>query len=422
MNVLMSHSCFVTIALLMSFTGPCINVDALRLSGMRIGPVPDGDSDEDLRKSSALTKPTITSRPKIVSTTSPPTIVRPNVSHNVSHGSSNITTTNPIFSKTPHRATTKPPVSKPPPRVPVASPSSIPLRILVTAPYAVGSVEYKRICGNLLQSKEMNASQAEGTSQTKTIVEEMWTRCAASRFAQFVPEGSHFEYFSDAKMKESTQKISLWLQKKGIAKDAYAAFTNLRPAAFRADVWRLMELWAGGGVYLDMNVKLKQPLSYWIDFARDKLVLVKDAERSGGGYWNAMMASEPKNPFIEKAIATVIANIKDKYYGAGPLTVTGPLALKRAFQNMTEKDRRLEYELDAAAPVKVLDIRTKKEVIATKDEWLHRKYDGSTDYQVMWDHHTVYCDEGVDIRVMPKWFFPDRVKKLWPGDPQGMCE
>ena len=107
--------------------------------------------------------------------------------------------------------------------------------------------------------------------------------------------------------------------------NAFQAFTNLRPGDQRADLWRYMVLWDEGGVYLDMHIRLLQPLSSWINFDSDDLVLVKDLGYES--YWNALMAASPKDVRLELLIKEVVRRIKDHEYGKSTLDVTGPQVL-----------------------------------------------------------------------------------------------
>merc|ERR1719424_703109 len=122
-------------------------------------------------------------------------------------------------------------------------------------------------------------------------------------YGNWAPIGSYIRYFTDEDMDDAVRKISTMLAGRGI-KDVDKAYFNLRPGAFRADVWRLVQLWAEGGVYLDANINLTCSLNEWIDFSNDELVVVTDTGVRDG-IWNAMMAAEPRNQYIESAIAHI---------------------------------------------------------------------------------------------------------------------
>mmetsp|Transcript_49884 Transcript_49884/g.134194 ORF Transcript_49884/g.134194 Transcript_49884/m.134194 type:complete len:307 (+) Transcript_49884:3-923(+) len=210
---------------------------------------------------------------------------------------------------------------------------------------------------------------------------------AEAHFAKWVPVGSCIRYFTDDDMDESVRNVSDILAGKGImhVEDAYF---NLRPGAFRADVWRLLQLWVEGGVYLDANINLTRKVNDWIDFSRDQVVIVRD----GGvpnGFWNAMMAAEPHNPYIENAIVAIVGHIREHYYGANPLEITGPIALAYSFKSQPAFPRGIRRDLQWKDG-KV----TNRDglIMATKDDVLHDT-DPSKHYGPMWHSGQVYCDQ-----------------------------
>eukprot|EP00747_Dinoflagellata_sp_TGD_P137343 gnl/TRDRNA2_/TRDRNA2_175668_c0_seq75.p1 gnl/TRDRNA2_/TRDRNA2_175668_c0~~gnl/TRDRNA2_/TRDRNA2_175668_c0_seq75.p1 ORF type:complete len:364 (-),score=21.19 gnl/TRDRNA2_/TRDRNA2_175668_c0_seq75:41-1132(-) len=362
----MTQSCFLPIVLLAALTGPFITVDALRFFG------PSNSSVALSNLSTVLTL--------------------------------NATHRGPPLPWNPWRG-------------------GIPLRIIVTAPYQMNSDEYQEICKNIaVSAKEDSSLENESTARRAAdAMGRLMQQCAISRFQSWAPPGSSLKYFTDLDMKLSAMEISKQLQQSGVVNDAYKAFKNLRPAAYRADVWRLMELWSRGGVYLDMNIQLKEHLSTWINFADDHLVLVKDAGAPGpGAFWNAMMASTPKSPLIVAMIHKVVGNIQNHYYGFDSLSITGPIALYEALQgkNMSEMRRKLrvEYDWKVGFPNdhKVADIAMHDHIIASKDPALHLLQDSNTHYSSMWLHHQVYCDESKSSSTPQGMCKPVRRIPDWP--------
>eukprot|EP00747_Dinoflagellata_sp_TGD_P137321 gnl/TRDRNA2_/TRDRNA2_175668_c0_seq50.p1 gnl/TRDRNA2_/TRDRNA2_175668_c0~~gnl/TRDRNA2_/TRDRNA2_175668_c0_seq50.p1 ORF type:complete len:356 (-),score=21.15 gnl/TRDRNA2_/TRDRNA2_175668_c0_seq50:280-1347(-) len=350
----MQQSCFLAIVLLMAPTGPSITADSLRM----IGPPS-------------------------------PSLALPNIS---------------ITSMPTNR-------------------TGIPLRIIVTAPYPMTAPEYKRICKNInevgpnlaMDSETPRNKSLEAPDSNTTIVyatKKMMLDCAISRFQEWAPPGTVFDYYTDADMKESVRQLSKELELAGIEGKAFDAFNNLRPAAFRSDLWRLMVLWSRGGVYLDMNIELKDRLASWINFKDDRLVLLKDAGVGDrGAFWNAMMASTPKSPLIAEMLRKVVQNINGHYYGDDPLSITGPIAIYEALEGKRRDTDdggklRMEYAFNSKGNLKVTDILTHQHIIAVKDPSLHHAQDPQTHYSPMWHNHQVYCDENTQSA----------------STPQGMCE
>jgi hypothetical protein len=206
-------------------------------------------------------------------------------------------------------------------------------------------------------------------------------------FAKWVPVGSYVRYFTDDDMDRSVRNISYILAGKGIA-HVEEAYFNIRPGAFRADVWRLLKLWAEGGVYLDANINLTRPLNDWINFLGDQLVVVRD----GGipnGFWNAMMAAEPHSPYIEHAIEAIVRHIRAHYYGTNPLEITGPIALAYSFKSQPRfpSGIRRDFVWKGGKVTNRNGV-----IVAMKDDALH-DVDPSKHYGPMWHNRQVYCDQ-----------------------------
>lgn len=255
-------------------------------------------------------------------------------------------------------------------------PGKIPKHIWVTGQWKSDSAEVEDQMGKNIgdQSLEKRANQVQAQVQ--------------EYYAKWAPIGSHIRYLTDEDMDDSVRNISAMLAERGI-NDVAKGYFNLRPGAFRADVWRLMQLWAEGGVYLDANINLTCSLNVWIDFSNDELVLVTDTGVRDG-IWNAMMAAEPRNQYIESAIAHISRQVLAHYYGSNSLSITGPIALGSALRKHQRYPQGLRSELQWKGGN--VSSRITGAVVARKDEKLHYK-DASMHYDPMWRHHQVYCDQ-----------------------------
>lgn len=268
----------------------------------------------------------------------------------------------------------------------------IPNIVWVTGEWDSDSETLSEIKGDL----EPNLVRFQGNAKSLAI----------AKFGKWTPLGSQIRYFSDENMDESVRNISAMLDAKGI-RGVDKAYFNLRPGAYRADLWRLMVLWAEGGVYLDANIKLESKLEEWIDYSNDELVLVKDDPKGFGvetyqnllvenggveptAYWNAMMAAAPRNGYLENAIKDIVSNIHGHHYGTNPLSITGPLALGTSFTSQSNFPKNVRVELQ----LKEGHVQDKNnKMIATKNENLHHEFDPTMHYDPMWRNHQVYCDE-----------------------------
>jgi len=208
----------------------------------------------------------------------------------------------------------------------------------------------------------------------------------SARFKQHLPSDADIRYLTDSDMDHSAKKISERLAEAGVVPDAYAAYSNLRPPAYRADLWRYMALWDEGGVYLDMNIHLLAPLTTWVNFKSDTLVMVQDRPKEC--YWNAMMAAAPRQRPLEELIREVVTRINQHWYGHDPLDITGP---RVAYFILHSTHPKAEYRWDG------LRVREQGSdsyrSIARKDETLHYASDSDNYYPKLWGSRSVFLDE-----------------------------
>jgi len=251
---------------------------------------------------------------------------------------------------------------------------SIPKKIWVTGQWSLDSPELNdQISKNI--GKAMVQRRAD---QVRATVE--------AYYARWVPVGSYVRYFTDEDMDSDVRDISKMLVPLGL-RDMGKLYSNLRPGAFRADVWRLLKLWAEGGVYLDANMNLTRRINDWVDFSNDELVLVQD---NWNGYWNGMIASRPRNLYIKHAIFVIAGRLRRHYYGSSPLSITGPLALAIGVKSQKGFPTGIRLDLEWSNP-RVQD--KTGTVMASKDGALHDSVDPSRHYHPMWQWHHVYCNE-----------------------------
>lgn len=117
--------------------------------------------------------------------------------------------------------------------------------------------------------------------------------------------------------------------------DILYAFDNLKPGAYKADLWRYCILYKYGGIYLD--IKYQSVNKFKFIQLTDKEYFVKDANydsnddliKPKNGIYNALIICKAKNEIIFKCITDIVDNVKNKFYGYHPLEVTGPLLLKK---------------------------------------------------------------------------------------------
>lgn len=112
--------------------------------------------------------------------------------------------------------------------------------------------------------------------------------------------------------------------------EAVAAFDALRPYAYRADLARYAIVHRHGGWYADIGLR---------DFARPSLerpvalVAFRDRQAVTCTSWaaqNALFFSVPGNPVLATAVAEVLRNVRERYYGFTPVHPTGPALFGKA--------------------------------------------------------------------------------------------
>ena len=85
------------------------------------------------------------------------------------------------------------------------------------------------------------------------------------------PSHYRFLYYDDDAMMKSMAQLDPLLEAVGVS-GTLKAFQDLRPGAFKADVWRYAILWACGGIYVDGKMRLAQD---WDAFLRKEMTLGK---------------------------------------------------------------------------------------------------------------------------------------------------
>ena len=101
------------------------------------------------------------------------------------------------------------------------------------------------------------------------------------------------------------------------------AYDTLIPGAYKADLWRLCVLFINGGIYLDIRFCCINGFNL-IELTENEH-FVKD--RPPNSIFNSLMVCKKGNIFLYKSIMQIVTNVKYRYYGACPLSPTGPKML-----------------------------------------------------------------------------------------------
>mmetsp|Transcript_60131 Transcript_60131/g.127385 ORF Transcript_60131/g.127385 Transcript_60131/m.127385 type:complete len:368 (+) Transcript_60131:332-1435(+) len=254
------------------------------------------------------------------------------------------------------------------------------------------------------------------------------------RNRQYLPAGAELRYYNDQQMAEDVRALSPMLAAEGII-GAFAAFANLRPGAYRADLWRYIRLWDSGGIYIDLNSELKKPVTDWMDLSRTELQVVKDW--SPGMLFNGVFAGPPRDAQLAQVIKLVVNQIHEHSYcntsvgmsckdggwdcgdpNPGYLAITGPRAFAAglgmtlstgkagnwAFQEMASGQQAVPIVVANVSitethlpgnPVLLGDLRLmdrRGQEVLWRNLQLHADTNGGS-YARYWKGHQVYCDE-----------------------------
>ena len=107
------------------------------------------------------------------------------------------------------------------------------------------------------------------------------------------------------------------------------AYRSLVPGAYQADLWRVLVLYANGGVYSDAGTLLQAPL--WSIMQGCSLVYCRD--RDPKDVFQKVIACAPQHPVMLATAKLIAANVGKQFYGASCLSPTGPEAYGHAFRN-----------------------------------------------------------------------------------------
>jgi hypothetical protein len=112
-------------------------------------------------------------------------------------------------------------------------------------------------------------------------------------------------------------------------------YDALPAGAFRADLWRLCVLYRLGGVYADIDMVCRRPLSR---FVRASDAFVVSAGRDRSCLFNAFMGSVPGHPLLERALERAQSLILGGEE-LDPFTVVGPAGLGAAASSLLGEER-----------------------------------------------------------------------------------
>jgi len=236
------------------------------------------------------------------------------------------------------------------------------------------------------------------------------------------PKATELKYLNNDQQRFSAREIGERLAQAGVVEGAFEAWSALRPWAMRSDLWRLMVLWDQGGIYSDLKMRLLRPLSEWVNFTDGLGLTLVRSTNLPDAYYNAIMASAPRNPLLSTILQHVVSKVKARSYGirdaednpnfhppptagtagasSATLAVTGPIAIARAFTESRIYPLNIKKYLQVPASMIIsgnatlVIAKSSQKALAVVDEETHvSTRQGKLSYGLFWQFHELYCDE-----------------------------
>ena len=178
--------------------------------------------------------------------------------------------------------------------------------------------------------------------------------------------------------------------------DVVNAYLTLKPQAYKSDLLRYCLLYKKGGIYLDIKYNTYgdfnlRELMYGEHFCED-FIFRKNIS-------NASIVTKPQNPILGRAISKIVENVKNRYYGKNPLSITGPHMLG---QLLTPDERRQFVDLYHSLILLNLDKRivsfkrdgkNKTRIIQSYSGYIKQKAKVGESYIKMWKAKDVFNEK-----------------------------
>lgn len=115
--------------------------------------------------------------------------------------------------------------------------------------------------------------------------------------------------------------------------DTVLAYDKVKPAAYRADLFRYCALQVMGGIYSDSMIPYSMPFSKLWDLEQDRVYLVCD--KNSRAIQVGTMACNRNSRFVQLCRQRATNNICSNYYGDTPFSITGPEMAWHCFREYT---------------------------------------------------------------------------------------
>ena len=159
------------------------------------------------------------------------------------------------------------------------------------------------------------------------------TRWHISRLKRRNPEYS-YEFYDD-------ERILKFLSEE-YGNPVLSAYQKLNIGAAKADFFRYAVLYKKGGVYLDIDCKVNNPLD---EFIRDDDSALLSPEKNPSIFVQWAMIYEPGHPFLKRTLEMILDNIANNSYPHDVHRMTGPYIYTNAINDCLNKDCTIPHRI-----------------------------------------------------------------------------
>ena len=165
------------------------------------------------------------------------------------------------------------------------------------------------------------------------------------------------------------------------------AYDNLKPGAYKADLWRYCILYIKGGIYID--IKYLPVNGFKLVNLIEKEHFCLDADNNG--IYNAIMVCKQGNSILKKAIYQIVENVRTKYYGQKCLDPTGPGLLSVYFTKKEKDNMDLKHEFKISLDYRYI-LYNKYYIFQSYPNYIneHNVFKNKDHYSHLWNIKNIY--------------------------------
>lgn len=172
---------------------------------------------------------------------------------------------------------------------------------------------------------------------------------------------------------------------KNFGEEEYIAWKKIIPTAYKADLWRLCQLYKEGGVYVDSYAVAVKSIDEIIEKSglqkeKDIFISVLDCAESGSFIHNGLLICTAKHPIVKQSINDILTNVQlgkeDQI-----MALTGPVCLARSINRYLGRDISTQHKVglnvinDKKYYLLQFHFGTSGNITINNDVMLYKKYD-----------------------------------------------